>query len=90
MASLHEHDDDEEPGREYVGETSAQWMLLKMKTRSMEESGGSSTPSMPSVGRTQKPTHGTHLTAEISMVSSLQPMIASTTRQSGTSLKQLC
>jgi hypothetical protein len=69
--------------------TSAGWTLLKMKMRSIEESGGSRMPNMPSIGGTQKPAHGTHLTAETSTVPSLQPTIANTTHQSVTSLKQL-
>jgi hypothetical protein len=75
MASLHEHGVDDEPEREYDANcsrmsppTSVRRTLLKMKTRSIEESGGSR---MPSIGGTQKPAHGTHLTIETSTVPSL-------------------
>jgi hypothetical protein len=97
MASLHEHGDDDKPGREYDDELladisliSARRMLLKMKTRSTEEYEQSRMPNVPSVGGMEKPTQGTRLTAETSTVPSLQQTIAGTTRQSGTSLKQLC
>jgi hypothetical protein len=68
---------------------SAQQTLLKTKIRSTEGSGGSRMPNVPSAGGMQKPTHRTHLTAETSTLPSLQLMIASTTRQSGISLKQV-
>jgi hypothetical protein len=89
MAFLNKHGENDEPGREYDDELLAHVSAnehtadaLKMKTKSIEESEGSRTPSVPNVGGTRKPTHGTLHTVETLMVLLLQLMIASTALRS--------
>jgi hypothetical protein len=97
MASLHEHNDDDKPGREYDDEQLANVFADERTTDAPQDedeehrrirrikNAKRAKRRWNAEARTQ-----THLSAETSTVPSLQPTIASTTRQLGTSLKQLC